>query len=81
MPQYGGKPSRITVHVHTNARTHKYTEMQRKISPDRVCISFSANGSKVKGKRYSSPVTFLEWPRGFQEVKVPRLRDSGTGWW
>ena len=20
-------------------------------------------------------------PRGFQEVKVPRLRDNGTGWW
>jgi hypothetical protein len=23
----------------------------------------------------------LEWPRGFQEVKVPRLNDNGTGWW
>ena len=23
----------------------------------------------------------LEWPRGFQEVKVPRFRDNGTGWW
>ena len=20
-------------------------------------------------------------PRGFQEVKVPRLRDNGPGWW
>jgi hypothetical protein len=29
----------------------------------------------------SSPVTGLEWPRGFQEVKVPRLHDNGTGWW
>ena len=29
----------------------------------------------------SSPVTGLEWPRGFQEVKVPRCRDNGTGWW
>ena len=28
-----------------------------------------------------SPITGLEWPRGFQEVKVPRLRDNGTGWW
>ena len=27
----------------------------------------------------SSPVTGLEWPRGFQEVKVPRFRDNGTG--
>jgi hypothetical protein len=21
------------------------------------------------------------WPRGFQEVKVPRFDDNGTGWW
>ena len=27
---------------------------------------------KVKQSRYR--------PRGFQEVKVPRFRDSGTGW-
>jgi len=32
-------------------------------------------------KRYSSPVIGLEWPRGFQEVKVPRFDDNGTGWW
>jgi hypothetical protein len=32
-------------------------------------------------KRYSSPVTGLEWRRGFQEVKVPRFHDNGTGWW
>jgi len=32
-------------------------------------------------KRYSSPVTGLEWPRGFQEVKVPRFHDNGTGCW
>ena len=29
----------------------------------------------------SSPVTGLEWPRGFQEFKVPRFHDNGTGWW
>jgi hypothetical protein len=29
----------------------------------------------------SSRITGLEWPRGFQEVKVPRLHDNGTGWW
>ena len=29
----------------------------------------------------SSPVTDLEWPREFQEVKVPRFHDNGTGWW
>jgi hypothetical protein len=29
----------------------------------------------------SSPVRDLEWPRGFQEVKVPRYHDNGTGRW
>jgi len=29
----------------------------------------------------SSPITGLDRPRGFQEVKVPRFRDNGTGWW
>jgi len=29
---------------------------------------------KVKQSRYG-----LDWPRGFQEVKVPRFRDNGTG--
>jgi len=28
-----------------------------------------------------SPVTGLEWPTGFQEVKVARFHDNGTGWW
>jgi hypothetical protein len=31
-------------------------------------------------KRYNSPVTGLELPRWFQEVKVPRFHDNGTGW-
>ena len=31
---------------------------------------------KVKQSHYRPEV-----PRGFQEVKVPRLRDSGPGWW
>jgi hypothetical protein len=33
----------------------------------------------IEGK--SVPVTGLEWPRGFQEVKAPRLHYNGTGWW
>jgi len=28
----------------------------------------------------SSPITGLDRPRGFQEVKAPRFRDNGTGW-
>jgi hypothetical protein len=42
-----------------------------------TCISLTY----LINKRYSSPVTGLEWPRGFQEVKVPRFHDNGTGWW
>ena len=26
-------------------------------------------------------VTGLDRPKGFQEVKAPRFRDNGTGWW
>ena len=36
-------------------------------------------GNWTKSK--SSPITGLDRPRGFQEVKVPRCRDNGTGWW
>jgi hypothetical protein len=36
---------------------------------------------RVKTVKVISTVTGLEWPRGFQEVKVPRLHDNGTGWW
>jgi hypothetical protein len=31
--------------------------------------------SEVKQSHYG-----LEWPRVFQEVKVPRYHDNGTGW-
>jgi hypothetical protein len=31
---------------------------------------------KVNQSHYRS-----EMPRGFQEVKVPKLRDNGPGWW
>jgi len=34
-----------------------------------------------KGKGSSSTISGLEWPRGFQEVKVPRFHYNGTGWW
>jgi hypothetical protein len=45
---------------------------------------YRANLTFVQNKIYkiyikkSSPVTFLEWPRGFQEVKVPTFLDNGT---
>jgi hypothetical protein len=37
------------------------------------------HSSFTKGK--AVPITGLEWPRRFQEVKAPRFRDNGTGWW
>ena len=37
---------------------------------------FLLNGLVNIQSRYRSEV-----PRGFQEVKVPRLHDNGTGWW
>jgi hypothetical protein len=37
------------------------------------------DGGKVVS--LSSPVTGLEWPRDFKEVKVPRFLDNITGWW
>jgi hypothetical protein len=35
----------------------------------------------LKTKWLSSPLTGVEWSRGFQEVKVTGLHDNGTGWW
>jgi hypothetical protein len=36
----------------------------------------------IKDKKVKQhPITGLEWPTGFQEVKVPRFHDNGTGWW
>jgi hypothetical protein len=34
----------------------------------------------VKGKGKAVPITGLDRPSRFQEVKVPRFRDNGTGW-
>jgi len=36
---------------------------------------------RITYKRSSRPITGLDSPRGFQEVKVPRFSDNGTGWW
>jgi len=37
---------------------------------------------KIYGQvKVKQPLYSLEWPRGFQEVKVPRFHDNGTGWW
>jgi hypothetical protein len=49
------------------------------------CIATTRNTNKCRRyislQRKSSPVTGLGWPRGFQEIKVPRILDNGTVWW
>jgi hypothetical protein len=42
-------------------------------------LTMAQDGGKIVSLR--SPVTGLEWPRGFQEFKFPRFLDNGTGWW
>ena len=49
------------------------------------CTSGSNNSqifvyTQCKGKG-KSPVTGLEWPKGFQKVKVLKFHYDGTGWW
>jgi len=39
------------------------------------------NYTVSRDSKKSSPVTGPEWPKGFQEVEVPRFHDNGTGWW
>ena len=58
---------------------------QPDLFPDVLCLMLRIFRSMLVllyiHKRYSSPVTVLEWPRRFQEVKVPRFHDNGTEWW
>ena len=53
----------IYIHIHTHTHTHTHRHTH----------------THTHIYKLSSPVTGLEWPRGFQEVKVPRLHDNGTG--
>jgi hypothetical protein len=46
-----------------------------------ACLMNRIRGNISFEERLISSVTNLEWPRGFQEVKVPRFHDNGTGWW
>jgi hypothetical protein len=41
----------------------------------------SQNQYLFQVKNKISPITGQKCPRGFQEVKVPRLRDNDPGWW
>jgi len=61
-----------TVHIYTQIihRTSQLTTLVGRLSGIR------AQSKKVNQSHYRPDV-----PRGFQEVKVPRLRNNGPGWW
>ena len=47
---------------------------------------YCSRGKEIQKKAKGKAVPLQAWrdldrPRGFQEVKVPRFRDNGTGWW
>jgi len=55
-------------------RAHKVSVGEQPSEKDNL-QDLEVDGSK------SSTITGLERTRGFQEVKVPRFRGNGTGWW
>ena len=62
----------------TNIRTDLHCAILLMVTLLNVCkLSSSEHVNLIT----FSPVTGLEWPRGFQEVKVPRFHDNGTGRW
>jgi len=66
----------VLLHVVRTGRQHG-ARLTADIAPD-CSASFSSPVvcCLVKQTHYRPEV-----PRGFQGVKVPRLRDSGPGWW
>ena len=49
--------------------------------PTRVCPAMEGGGGHYTCIKVNQSHFRPEVPRGFQEVKVPRLRDNGTEWW
>ena len=47
-----------------------------------MCVDFrTSHLGNGKGKGKEVPLQAFDRPRVFQEVKAPRFRDNGTGWW
>jgi hypothetical protein len=49
--------------------------------PSTPTVSGKKGVRLTENKKRICVVTGLEWPRGLQEVRVPRLHANGTGWW
>jgi len=68
----------VLLHIDTDVRdTAKHKNVTSFFSE---CYIFGPVDHHQALKRKISPVTGLVCPRGFQEVKVPRFHDTGTGW-
>ena len=65
------KPLSAAIEPHC-CQARKHFVLLRTIPMYRVILSLEV---KI------SPVTGLNRPRGFQEVKVSRFHDNGIGWW
>jgi hypothetical protein len=52
-----------------------WSDIVRKEAAERDIWS---NGGGTNRRTFLSPVRSLEWPRGFQEIKVFRFHDNGT---
>jgi len=63
--KYGESPQ-------TNQGKGKKRKKERKLIP----CDHGVEVTKMVKKKVTDP----EWPRRFQEVKVPRFPDNGTGW-
>ena len=62
----------VNVQDYKSSKTYSNTKHRRALTEDDPQMFHTYCKS-------SSPVTGLEWPRGFQEVKVPTFRDNGIG--
>jgi len=86
--------SRHADYIHTYMRTElgdfvqgdgNYVQLSRnslcsqhKVSVEYLCFRVFYRPNQLKGHQsHYRP----EVPRGFEEVKVPRLRNNGPGWW
>ena len=70
----------LPYHHQSSNIPHKYVYFVQRLFISYLSGSSEKNVSTLPTvKRYSSPITGPEVPRGFQEVKIPRFRDNGTG--
>ena len=72
-----------------NLKAHM-SETSYRFSPNVTTVPLSyttLSVTRCEDERYLPKLSIikndkgLEWLRGFQEVKVPRFHDNGTGWW